>query len=629
MKPFTALIAGVIVLGIGALGALRAFVFEPNGDTVTVVHWTTGHLLQEEAPDLHLLDDMANDFNKSGHRTRDGKRIEVKVYYASGAKQWPDLNSRIAKGVSINRELPDPTMVTPSASHWLINVNAAVGREVFDLRDTERFSIARAYVGIVTYREIAECLGWPNKAIGYADMVALRANPQGWQGYTCANGSSPLAQWGDRPLLAFTDPTSSDSGRAVLFMLYAMAAGKSPADLTEDDLTRPEVVSFVKDFQQLVDHYQPETADVNSKVYQGPEYGHFFLMPEDNLIHLYAGTEQAYIDGVETTAPPLRETGHEAVMIYPKEGALLRENCACIVDASWVSAEQREAAELWRAYLREDAQQQNFMKAGFRPGTELAVGSAVGPANGLNPAAPATVLHMEQINPRVAIRIDELWAEVKRPGVVVFVVDTSASMTGNKLKQAKEGLVDSFDAMAQNNSVGLIAFSDSVAELKQPIPLKNGKFALASDVKALKADGGTALYDAVSAGVSMADSASGAPGAIRAVVVLTDGKANQGSQRLDGLVSMTSTSEVPICIFGGMENEFNAKDCRGAAVPKANVIGTDLKFNTAHQVQVFFIGVGDADLEIGRIIAEATGAEFRGVTEEDLANVLAVFGKYF
>jgi hypothetical protein len=44
---------------------------------------------------------------------------------------------------------------------------------------------------------------------------------------------------------------------------------------------------------------------------------------------------------------------------------------------------------------------------------------------------------------------------------------------------------------------------------------------------------------------------------------------------------------------------------------------------------VFFIGVGDADLEIGRIIAEATGAEFRGVTEEDLANVLAVFGKYF
>ena len=66
---------------------------------------------------------------------------------------------------------PSRTMVTPSASHWLINVNAAAGRDVFDLGDTESHSIARAYVGIVTYREIAECLGWPNREIGYASAM--------------------------------------------------------------------------------------------------------------------------------------------------------------------------------------------------------------------------------------------------------------------------------------------------------------------------------------------------------------------------------------------------------------------------------------------------------------------------
>ena len=34
-------------------------------------------------------------------------------------------------------------------------------------------------------------------------------------------------------------------------------------------------------------------------------------------------------------------------------------------------------------------------------------------------------------------------------------------------------------------------------------------------------------------------------------------------------------------------------------------------------------------MEVGRILAEATGAEFQGVTEEDLAEFLEEFSKYF
>ena len=499
----------------------------------------------------------------------------------------------------------------------------------FDLSDTESKSIARAYVGIVTYREIAECMGWPGKELGYADIIAIRSLPQGWADYTCANGQSPKVEWGERPLLTFTDPTTSDTGRAVLFMLYAMAAQKAPADLTEADLQLPAVVDFVRTFQQLVDHYQPDTTDVNSKVYQGPRYGHFFLMPEDNLIHLYAGTEEAYIDGVATTAPPLASTGRDVVMIYPTEGALLRENCACMVNADWVTPEQREAAGQWISYLREDPQQRELAKAGFRPATSLAVGDAVGPANGLNPATPPRVFHTEQVQPAVATRIDELWQEVKRPGVVVFVVDTSGSMKGKKLDEAQSGLVSVLDSMAQNNSVGLISFSDGVTTLRPVSPLKTSKFDLGADVKAMKAEGGTSLYDAMKAGIQMADAAPGAPDAIRAVVVLTDGKANGGATRLDDLVSMSSTDELPIASASGMENDPVAVDIRGATVPKDNLIGTRSRIAGADDVQVFFIGIGDADLEIGRIIAEATGAEFRGTTDEDLANVLEAFGKYF
>ena len=46
-------------------------------------------------------------------------------------------------------------------------------------------------------------------------------------------------------------------------------------------------------------------------------------------------------------------------------------------------------------------------------------------------------------------------------------------------------------------------------------------------------------------------------------------------------------------------------------------------------VQVFFLGFGDADIHIGRILAQATHAEYLGSTEEDLAAVIEELSGYF
>jgi hypothetical protein len=65
-------------------------------------------------------------------------------------------------------------------------------------------------------------------------------------------------------------------------------------------------------------------------------------------------------------------------------------------------------------------------------------------------------------------------------------------------------------------------------------------------------------------------------------------------------------------------------------VPKADIVGSSLRLSTRRPVQVFFIGIGkDADMDVGRMLSEATGAEFQGATEKDLANVLEEFSKYF
>ncbi len=616
MKKFTVGVIIVLVIALGFGFALRGM--GRGGETVTVVHWSNGHLMRPG-----LMKEMAAQFNQETHRTKSGKRIEVQIFNHGSAEQSDDLASRLTRGVPIERDFPDPTIATPSSADWLIRVNQAVGRTVVDTGESR--SIARALIGIVTYREMAEALGWPGKQIGYADIIALRNNPQGWASYPKAK-----AEWGQRPLFAFTDPVTSTTGRSVLFSLYAIAAGKAPEQLTLADVNDPKVVNYVKQFQSLIDHYMIGTIPLNTKVYQGPRYGHFFLMPEDNLIHLYEGTEQALINGVQVQAPPI---AHPMVMIYPKEGSMVRNNIAGIVQAPWVTEEQVEAANKWVDFLLQDEQQRAFMNAGFRPGMDLPLTDASSKINGkfgLDATPQAQLLSPERVDPAVAAAIEQSWPEVKKPAIVTFVVDVSASMTGTKLEQAKKGMVRARDSMAQNNQVGFLTFSDTVSNRVPVAPLAQNRFTIANVVQELKVQGNTALYDAIKVSIGMTDGAAGEANAIRAVVVLTDGRANRRQTRLDNLVQMISRNELAIRQFRGFENDATAWEEGGGEVPKQDIIGNALAIKTAHPIQIFFIGIGkDADMEVGRMLAQATGAEFQGVMDKDLAQLLEEFSKYF
>jgi Ca-activated chloride channel family protein len=566
-----------------------------------------------------LLPDMAAQFNKAGHKTKSGKRIVVKTFSYDSFAQVADLASRATRGVPLNPELPDPTIVTPQADHWLIYGSYIAGRPLVDLSKSK--SIARAFIGIVTYRDMAECLGWPKKEIGYADIIALRDDPRGWRSYPCAK-----AEWGQRPLVAYTDPVTSTTGRGALFTLYSIASGKPLDQLTAADVTDPKVVGYVKRFQGLVDHYMPGTIPLNTKVHQGPRYGHFFMMPEDNLIHLYEGTESIIgPDGMRVKAPPI---SRPMVMIYPKEGSTIHNNSASIVQASWVTEEHVKAAERWVEFIRKDENQRAFIAAGFRPGTNLPLTDPISGKYGLDPTKPTAVINPDRIDQEAAAAIVESWEDVKRPGIVTFVLDVSGSMSGNKIEQAKDGLIRAIDAMAKNNSVGFLTFDDAIKTRIEVTPLAENRFVIADAVQEARVGGQTALYDAIKAGIEMTDAAPGEGRAIRGVVVLTDGQANAGRTQLDDLVRMMSRNEITIQQFEGFEKS-SAVEEGGKVVYKNDVVGTGLAMKTRYPIQVFFIGIGDADMEIGRILAGATGAEFQGATEKDLANVLEQFSKYF
>ena len=333
MKKLTLVVIGVLIAIIGVSIALHQ---RGTGETVEVIQWGNGHVMWPQ-----LMPGMAKKFNEAGYKTKSGKTIVVKVVNVGSAEQSDDLITRINTGRPSNSALPDPTVVTPSSADWLVRANFETKSTVVDISSSR--TIAKSYIGIVTYEDMARALGWPDKEIGYADIIALRKNPQGW-----ASVPGAKAEWGQEPLFAFTDPITSTTGRSVLFGLYGIGASKTPEQLTPSDVTDTKVTDYVKDFQNLIDHYMIGTIPLNTKVAQGPRYGHFFVMPEDNLISLYEGGLDVYVNGKTVKMEPIKDP---MVMIYPKEGSMVRNNIAGIVKAPWVTPEQVEGAQQWIEYL--------------------------------------------------------------------------------------------------------------------------------------------------------------------------------------------------------------------------------------------------------------------------------------
>jgi Ca-activated chloride channel homolog len=622
-----AIAVGVLVVALVGAIAVRE-VAATNEEAIVVVHWSNSHPMREG-----LMPAMAEEFNDADHETAAGQPIEVVVVQCDSRNQSDDLVDRITKAVGTSEDgckadgerAADPTIVTPQSSDWLIDVNHRSGRDVVDLDNTQ--NIAETWLGIVTYRAMAECLGWPDEQLGYADILALRADPDGW----AAHPECARTEWGRRPLLAFTNPNTSTSGRNVLVSLYSMAADNSPADLTVADIEHPAVVEQVKDFQQLVDHYMPTTLSVNTKIAQGEEYGHFFLLPEDNLVSLYMGNEKAI--GTDGTEQQLSGVS-DLVMIYPEEGSVLNGNPAAIVDGSWVTADHRDGAAQWIDYLRESDQQQRFMDRGFRPASGGLEPDARQFAEwGLDVGQPMSTLEPGDLRHDVLEAIIDSWGSVKNPAIVTFVVDVSGSMSGEPIEAVKEGMFELIDAMADANSpgndssVGLITFESSIVEQVRPAPISESKYDIADVVGRMQATGGTALYDAVGRGIEMSDAAPGDERASRAVVVLSDGAATEGMCLAD-IVDVSSNKDVPLSRYCGHEGE-RAIDDDGNTVDAEHLIGIELAGATDHEIQVFFVGFGSADVNIGRVLAQATGAEYQGQTDDDLAAVIEELSGYF
>ena len=598
----------ILLLFIGGIALFFLFGREFVGAPLNLVMWTSGEK-------MNYLKDIVLQFNLEKHTTSQlfstgtKQPIHVEAYTVNSGTMAEHLVNRIRDGIEFPQGIMSPHLVSPSVDHWLSRVNFLTKTQVFDLEKTK--PLALTPVVIATYEEMARALGWPTKALGWGDIIALAQNPQGWMSVP-----NPKVEWGRKPLLAWTDPFVSSTARSALFATY-IAAAQMPAErLTAADLDRPGVPEYLRKLQSAVDHYFPETLKLQTKIFQGPRFVHFAPLEEYMLPWMKRGLVNSETAVGKEEKKPLDK---RMVVIYPREGTIWHNNPGAIVqNVPWTTQGQQQAAQLFIEYLLKPEQQEKAMEWGFRPANpQVPYGKYLSKEFGIDPDEPRTLLG--RLSPEVAEEIMNRWQDVKKPGVVVLVVDLSGSMAGAKLAQAKEGAKRFLDAVAPHNLVGLVTFSDQVKDVVPIGPVKTHQFRIADIIDRARADGGTALYDAVKVAIEMVDRMVLQEDAIRGVVLLTDGMRNAGQVRLSDLVTLMTRNEISVSQFSGDEKE-----------TKTHLLGTRLAVATKYPIHIFSVALGqDADLEVLRIFSEATNSTFNKASEKDLAQILERFGKYF
>jgi len=486
---------------------------------------------------LALLTELAAEFNED---EIDGKCVDVKVTRkASGggaqllADGWPDPE---ANG-------PQPVIWTPAASSWGAVVNqrlADKGQPPVVPSDAKSFMLTPLVIAMP--RPMATALGWPNTAIGYSDLLALANDPQGW----AAKGHP---EWGAFKL-GKTNPNFSTSALSATIAQYYAATGKV-RDLSLEDVNNPQVEAAQRGVESAVVHYGDTTLTFLNNLYRadsrgvGLTYVSAVAVEEKSVIDYNTGNPDGILDPGEKPRPPRTPL----VAIYPKEGTLFSDNPLFVLDAPWVSAEERKAAQAFSTFVQKPENQRKVLTFGFRPGNPaVPLGAPVNAANGVDPAQPQTTLGLP--SPAVLVRLVEKWGELRKGARVLLVIDVSGSMgddAGNgesKLDLAKRAAIIALDQFKADDLVGLRVFSTQISrqapqdyvDLVPIAPISQNRERLIRQIDSLVPTNGTPLYTA--AGASFDDMKKGFDASrINAVLLLTDGQnEDPNNEDLDGLI---------------------------------------------------------------------------------------------
>jgi Ca-activated chloride channel family protein len=528
---------------------------------------------------VSLLTQLASDFNNS-KAAHDNGCSTVKVQSkSSGAAAdllssgWPDDPANGSR----------PVIWSPASSSWGAVVNqrrADQGQPALAPADAKPIQLTPLVIAMP--RPMAEALGWPATPIGWADILALARDPNGW-----ASHGHP--EWGPFKL-GKTNPNFSTSALSATVAQYYAATGKQ-RDLTVEDLDRPDVDAFARGVESSVVHYGDTTLTFLNNWYRNDTRGTALTyvsavaVEEKSVIDYNSGNP----DGILQPGERPRSPRVPLVAVYPKEGTLFSDSPFYILNADWVTPQQRTAAQAFENFVDQPVNQRKALSFGFRPGNPaVAVGPPIISANGVDPNQPQTTLGVPA--PPVLVKIIQKWGQDRKSARVLLVIDVSGSMGdqagggATKLDLAKRAAVQALGQFSPNDQVGLRIFSTNISprdptdylDLVPIGPVATQREQLAAKIQSLVPTSGTPLYTTALASYQDMKRTFD-PARINAVVLLTDGK-NDDPRNNDLEKTLTA-------------------------------LRADSEGVSATPVRLFTIAYGqDADKDVLRRMAEATNA---------------------
>lgn len=156
------------------------------------------------------------------------------------------------------------------------------------------------------------------------------------------------------------------------------------------------------------------------------------------------------------------------------------------------------------------------------------------------------------------------------PAQVILIIDTSGSMKGQPLDDAKAAAFRFIDAMGPDASIALVAFDDAPRVVT---PYTNDRAQLDKGIQSLMAQGETALYDALVMGSALVPEVGGSQ---RSMIVLSDGGDTVSNASFEKTISGLKKTGVPLYAVALKSDEYNpnalsllAKESGGKLVPVA------------------------------------------------------------
>ncbi|NJN97147.1 MAG: solute-binding protein [Anaerolineales bacterium] len=511
------------------------------------------------------LEPLVEQYNTSQRKTADGATIVVEA---------APMGSIESVNAIISGQL-QPTVWSPASSVYIPVANAEWRKQhSTDLIEGTPNDLVLSPVVIAMWKPMAEALGWPTTPIGWADIAALSTSEEGWAKYG-------YPEWG-RFKFGHTHPNHSNSG-VVSILAEAYAGAGKQRGLTVDDLSDPALISFMQEVESSIIHYGSSTGFFAERMFErGPSYLSAAVLYEN----LVVAQESKRLAGDSSQLP--------VVAIYPKEGTFWTNNPYVILNAPWITPEQKAAAQDFETFLRDKPQQQRAIELGFRPADpSIPLAAPLDAGHGVDPTEPKTVLEIPPAE--VISSAQQLWRQVKRPVDLVLVIDTSGSMAGDKIASARTSLAQFVQLLDSRDQLQVISFSTEVTELTPLSPLADKKDEVVRRVSGLIEEGDTSLYDATLRAITDLKT-NGNPDHIRGVVVLSDGQDTFSTTTLEQLMAQIGTA--------GEEG--------------------------GNAIKLFTIAFGsDADTEVLRQLSESTGGKLYSSDPSTINQVYAEIALFF